>query len=275
MHCGDECEYPEASEELGDEAVDVADAIQQAEFWGCGDDVILNDTEGIHSEAILPVTPILRPQAQLPCLSSRKRISQSPSDGALAEPPQSLPPRRRRLTTKTAAGDHRKKEKIPTYSFSHDINGVPNDDHPLYKAYGKFNSGARRLVSKKVCQHKYRLLEQLKKERSVDSYGRVVTYPTHGEWDTARDTAEHVFYQCLARDEELEKTKRGYAMSVLSSMLRNDTFSHSSANTGPVRITGLPAKLLTYIGEHGLVDVMTVVFPQQKRCELRDMSLDE
>ena len=131
MHCGDECEYPEALEELDDEVVDLADAIQQAEFWGCGDDVILNDEAGINSETILPVTPIRRPQAQSPCLSSRKRWSQSASDGTLAEPPSSLPPQRRRLTSKTAASDLYRKEASPVDSFSHDIDGVPIDSHPL------------------------------------------------------------------------------------------------------------------------------------------------
>ena len=61
----------------------------------------------------------------------------------------------------TVVGNLGKKEQTPIDAFSHDIDCGPIGRRPLYKAYGKFNSEARSLISKTVCHQKYRLLEQL------------------------------------------------------------------------------------------------------------------
>ena len=147
--------------------------------------------------------------------------------------------------------------------FGVTIDGVPIDNHPMYKAYCKMNPDTRRLISKRASQHKYRVLEQLKKGETVLLYDRVLEKPPDADWETVRDSAEHVLFQCMARDDKMDKGRRGYAMSVLVAKLKNDAFPNRSP-TGTCRITGLPAILLTYIGDYGIIDVMTLQFKQRQ-----------
>ena len=255
---------------------DLVDARAQAGVWGLEDDSDQDEgVEGVTESAGL-ITPPRRPAPPLPLVSTRKRSSTSSSSPALSEPVHSAPQQRRRLTTKRPAEDLVLKKPPQVDGFADDIDGVPIDNHPLFKAYCKLSCVARRLISQKASQHKYRVLEQLKKGESVVIYGRVLENPAHADWETVRETAEHVLFQCMARDEKLDKSRRGYAMSVLVAKLKNDGFPCRLSANGSVRISGLPAILLTYIGEYGIIDVMTLSFPQRAgSVEDQLLSVDE
>jgi hypothetical protein len=99
--------------------------------------------------------------------------------------------------------------------------------------------------------------------------------PADADWEIVRDNAEHVLFQGMARDESMDKGRRGYAMSVLVAKLKNDAFPNRSPS-GSCRITGLPAILLTYIGDYGIIDVMTIQFQQHVGLPGdRQLSVDE
>ena len=102
-----------------------------------------------------------------------------------------------------------------------------------------------------------------------------MTYPRSGECEGIRDTAEHVFLPLLARDEHLDRAKRGYAMPILCCILKRDTFSRATGNNGPKRVSRRPAIFLACSGEYLLMDVMTVAFLLRKGCELRQLYVHE
>jgi hypothetical protein len=156
--------YHEGEEdEHEDTGIDMADAMLQASAWGMDDDLEQDEGDDTAAGSAGPVTPIRRAQAPLPLLSTRKRNSSSSSSPALSEPPHSAPQQRRRLIVKTPAANIPLKPPKVVEEFAVDIDGFPIDNHPMYKAYCKMNSDTRRLISKKASQHKYRVLEQLKK----------------------------------------------------------------------------------------------------------------
>ena len=252
-----ECE----EDEHEDTGIDMADAMHQASAWGMDDGLEQDERDDTAAGSAGPVTPVRPPP--LPLLYSRKRNSTSSSSPALSEPPHSAPPQRRRLYVKTPGADMPLKPMKVVEEFGVTIDGFPIDNHPMYKAYCKMNSDTRRLISKKASQHKYRVLEQLKKGEIVLLYDRLLEKPPDADWETVRDSAEHVLFQGMARDEKMDKGRRGYAMSVLVAKLKNDAFPNRSPS-GTCRITGLPAILLTYIGDYGIIDVMTLQFKQRQ-----------
>ena len=252
-----ECE----EDEHEDTGIDMADARHQASAWGMDDDLEQDERDDMAAGSAGPVTPVTPPP--LPLMFSRKRNSTSSSSPALSESPHTAPPQRRRLYVKTPVADIPLKPVKVVEEFGVTIDGVPIDNHPMYKAYCKMNPDTRRLISKRASQHKYRVLEQLKKGETVLLYDRVLEKPPDADWETVRDSAEHVLFQCMARDEKMDKGRRGYAMSVLVAKLKNDAFPNRSP-TGSCRISGLPAILLTYIGDYGIIDVMTLQFKQRQ-----------
>ena len=266
--------YLECQEdELEDTAQDRVDAMKQASAWGMGGDMEQDERDGMAAGSAEPVTPVTPPP--LPILHSRKRTLTNSSSPALSEPPQSAPPQRRRLLVKTPGADVPHKPVKVVEEFGVTIDGVPIDNHPLYKAYVKMNPDTRRLISKKGSQHKYRVLEQLKKGERVFLNGMLLKKPPDVDWETFRESTEHVLFQCMARDEQMDNNRRGYAMSVLVAKLKNDAFPNTSPS-GTFRITGLPAILLTYIGDYGLIDVMTVSFKQHQGVAGHEqLSVDE
>ncbi len=124
--------------------------------------------------------------------------------------------------------------------------------HPLYRRYFKLSPARRRLVSKKVSQQKYRLFRQLKTEGEVEVYGALVSAPAGADHaDLIRDI-ETALYNGLARDSQREDDVRGYALGQLGRSAAINADMDGGQST--LRLSRLPAVLLTYIGDYGLVD---------------------
>ena len=137
--CSDiEDDYMEGDE--GPDAVvsDLAEAVRLAEAFNM--DEAFDHEQGGYSdtETLRLATPPPRPAPSLPFLSIRKRNSSSSSSPAHSELVHSAPKQWRRFTSKQPAGDFVVK-KLPDADelFPGDIDGVPIDNHPLFKAYFK------------------------------------------------------------------------------------------------------------------------------------------
>jgi hypothetical protein len=133
------------------------------------------------------------------------------SSPALSEGVHTAPQQRRGLTTKRPAAGFALKQARLVEGFAYDIDGVPIDNHPIFRAYGKLSCAARRCISQEASQHEYRVLEQLKKGESVVICSRVLEISAYADGETVRETAENVLFQCMARDDKLDKSRRGYA----------------------------------------------------------------
>ena len=263
-------------DEVNDPGSELMQALMEAEALGLVNEDVAHQDEQQEVVPELPITPFREPRLQLPLATSTlKRDARSSSSPALSEEVRSAPSQRRRLYTKQP-GEEPVKKPAAAFEFSDDIDGVRIDAHQLFKTYTRLKPETRRLISKKVSQNKYRALEQLKHQKSTTIYGKLVEFSGDTDWETVRRLAERLLFHGMARDSTLEDVKRGYAMSVLVGELRNDSFQTTSDQSGAMRITGLPAILLTYIGEYGIVDVMSLTFSRLDGLPgSRELSYDE
>ena len=59
------------------------------------------------------------------------------------------------------------------------------------------------------------------------------------------------------------QVKKRIRLSVHVAKLKNDGFPCRLSANGSVRLSGLPSTLLAFIGEYGIIFVMTLTFPQR------------
>ena len=139
------------------------------------------------------------------------------------------------------------------------IDGVCILDHKLFQKFKMQNPIVRRTTCKRILQLKYRLLAKLKDKEVCEVYGH--TFECYNE-DSASAVKglEAAFFEGLAADKTKSDLDRGFAMHQLSPSVRgNLNFQTATGGVVPI-VRGVPSVLLTYIGEHGILDIDTVDF---------------
>ena len=142
------------------------------------------------------------------------------------------------------------------------IDGVPVKSHPLYVRYFKMDPNFRRLASRRGSQQKYRLVQQLVNQKSVEIYGETLT--CDGDQSDWSAKVEHKFFLGVAQDASKNVADRGYALSQLAVYERDSDIMGSDTEKCKT-IKNVPSALFTYIGECGLVDINSVSVPSPGR----------
>ena len=194
-------------------------------------------------------TPPRRNIPQLSDVSMEKRIAPIIEDGAAG---------RKRLRFKQATT----LLPVPKVQQGLLIDGVPVKSHPLYVRYFKMDANFRRLASKRMSQQKYRLVQQLVNQKSVEIYGETLTYD--GDQSDFSAQVEYKFFLGIAKDKDKNIADRGYALSQLAVYERDNDLMGSDTEKCRV-VKNVPSALFTYIGECGLVDINTVTVPIRGR----------
>ena len=153
------------------------------------------------------------------------------------------------------------------------IDGKPIKNHPLYVRYFKMDPAFRRLASKRMSQQKYRLVNTLVNEKSVEIYGKTVNYG--GEQSEAATQVDYLFFLGVAKDETKSAADRGYALSQLAVYERDIDLGCSDSNK-TLTIKNVPSALLTYIGDFGLLDINSVLLPSSSIAQsIRGLGAEE
>ena len=141
------------------------------------------------------------------------------------------------------------------------IDGVCILDHKLFQKFKMQNPMVRRTTCKRILQTKYRHLNNLKDKGICKIYGQTFECPNDVESAPAMKALEACFFEGLAADKTKSGLDRGFAMYQLSPSVRDNLqFQTHAGDVVPI-VRGVPSVLLTYIGEHGILDIDTVDFP--------------
>lgn len=190
-----------------------------------------------------------------PLLPTRSQAGSSSAASSSTSPATSSSPSssvvtRKRLSFKQAPPDWAK--IVSDRLTSIDGHYIPL--HPLLKRYMKQSAKTRRVVSKRVCQMKYRVLTSLKEHREVTISNKIIRWPEGTDFDVASKELDQAFAEFIAVDNSRDSLDRGYALSVLAAGLKQNEMV-SAEPLKNVRVGGTPSILLTYNGDFGLVDV--------------------
>ncbi len=153
------------------------------------------------------------------------------------------------------------------------IDGKSLKAHPVFVRYWKVDPGARRLASKRLSQQKYRLVNDLVRQGSVEIFGETLTYG--GDKSEATSQVEYKFFLGVAMDESKNAVDRGYAMSQLAQYERDNGLGCLD-NTSTPTVRNVPSALLTYVGQVGIVDIDSGPVPSAGRPQRSDgVSVEE
>ena len=140
------------------------------------------------------------------------------------------------------------------------IDGVCILDHKLFHKFKMANAMVRRTTCKRILQTKYRHLNNLKEKGICKIYGQTFECPNEVESASSMKALETCFFEGLAADKTKADLDRGFAMHQLSPSVRDNLqFQNDAGGVVPI-VRGVPSVLLTYIGEHGILDIDTVDF---------------
>ena len=253
---------------LGDEAFDELDEIHgtqndvafASEFadanQGVVEDELLDELQpsmGLeHQDCTTPVRRLLLPESA--SVEKRPPLRKSPPSGAIGSVVASRASKRLRFKQRVESPV---KVADPPSDY---IDGVCILDHKLFQKFKMQNPSVRRSTCKRILQTKYRHLKNLTDKGICKIYGQTFECPNEVESAPAMKALEACFFEGLAADKTKSDLDRGFAMYQLSPSVRDNLqFQTGAGDVVPI-VRGVPSVLLTYIGEHGILDIDTVDF---------------